>query len=293
MGHQRSELSRQPHIIVATPGRLIDHLQQRTVRLDRVQILVLDEADRMLDMGFAPQIKQILQSVPKQRQTLLFSATMPQEIVQIAASYMRMPVRVEVAPAGTMAATVTHELFFVNKEDKQRLLESLLYQYKGSILVFSRTKYGAQKITRMVDNLGHKVAEIHSERTLNQRVEALNGFKSGKYRILIATDIAARGIDVKEIEVVINYDLPDNPDDYLHRTGRTGRAGSEGHAISFATPDQKRDVKDIERLMKKTMPVSTLPITPTRKITPEELRDPKPYSVFRGGPKGSRFGSRR
>ncbi len=283
MGQQRSDLSKQPHIIVATPGRLIDHLQQRSVRLDKLEILVLDEADRMLDMGFAPQIKQILRNVPTQRQTMLFSATMPQEIVQIATSYMRMPVRVEVAPAGTMAERVTHELFFVNKEDKQRLLESILYQYKGSILVFSRTKYGAQKITRVVSSLGHRVAEIHSERTLNQRVEALNGFKTGKYRILIATDIAARGIDVKEIELVINYDLPDKADDYLHRIGRTGRAGNEGHAISFATPDQKRDVKDIERLMKKTMPVSSLPITSTREIV-----EPKPYSVFRGGPRRGR-----
>ena len=243
IGKQIRQLRFNPHIIIATPGRLIDHLEQKTIRLDTVTMLVLDEADRMLDMGFAPQIKKILATVPAKRQTMLFSATMPQEIVQIANSYMQLPVRVEVAPAGTAAQLVTHELFFVHKQDKGALLEKLLSEYKGPVLVFSRTKFGAKKIAANILRAGHTAAEIHSNRSLNQRLEALNGFKLGKYRVLVATDIAARGIDVVGIEVVINYDLPEHAEDYVHRIGRTGRAEHNGHAISFATPEQKFDVR--------------------------------------------------
>ena len=256
---QHRQLRNNPHIIIATPGRLIDHLEQKTVKLDNVAILVLDEADRMLDMGFAPQIKKILITVPHKRQTMLFSATMPQEIVQIANSYMQLPVRVEVAPAGTTVQLVTQELFFVHKENKMALLENLLKEYKGSVLIFSRTKFGAKKIAANIRRMGHTSAEIHSNRSLNQRLEALNGFKLGKYRVLVATDIAARGIDVTGIEVVINYDLPEQAEDYVHRIGRTGRALHNGHAISFATPDQRFDVRSIERLIKKQLPVSPLP----------------------------------
>jgi len=267
IGKQIRQLKNNPHIIIATPGRLIDHLEQKTVRLNDVVILILDEADRMLDMGFAPQIKKILVTVPAKRQTMLFSATMPQEIVQIANSYMRLPVRVEVAPSGTAAQLVTHELFFVHKQDKMALLENLLKEYKGSVLIFSRTKFGAKKIAASLNRLGHTAAEIHSNRSLNQRLEALNGFKLGKYRILVATDIAARGIDVTGIELVINFDLPEQAEDYVHRIGRTGRAEHTGHAISFATPEQKFDVRAIERLIKKQLPVSPLPALPERKIT--------------------------
>jgi ATP-dependent RNA helicase RhlE len=259
MGKQIRQLRNNPHIIVATPGRLIDHLEQKTVSLAEVKILILDEADRMLDMGFAPQIKKILQAVPVKRQTMLFSATMPQEIVAIANSYMKLPVRVEVAPQGQAAATVTQELFFVHKENKLPLLENILKEYKGSVLVFTRTKFGAKKLSRTIEKMGHRSAEIHSNRSLNQRIEALSGFKLGKYRVLVATDIAARGIDVTGIELVINYDLPEQAADYVHRIGRTGRAGHEGRAISFATPDQKFDVRAIERLIKKQLPISPLP----------------------------------
>jgi ATP-dependent RNA helicase RhlE len=264
MGKQIRQLRLNPHIIIATPGRLIDHLEQRTVTVNTVTTLVLDEADRMLDMGFAPQIKKILQTVPKERQTMLFSATMPAEIVNIANSYMQLPVRVEVAPAGTAGQNVTQELFFVHREDKSGLLETLLKEYKGSVLVFSRTKFGAKKIANNVRRMGHTATEIHSNRSLSQRIEALNGFKVGKYRVLIATDIAARGIDVTGIELVVNYDLPEQAADYVHRIGRTGRAGHSGHAISFATSDQKFDVRAIERLIKKQLPISTLPTLPAR-----------------------------
>jgi len=264
IGRQISQLSLQPHIIIATPGRLIDHLRQHTVGLGQVKILVLDEADRMFDMGFAPQIKSIIQAIPADRQTMLFSATMPQEIVSLAKAYMKLPVRVEVAPAGTAAANVTQELFFVQREDKVSLLTKILKEYHGSVLVFTRTKHGAKKIATNVRHMGFTANELHSNRSLNQRLEALNGFKLGKYRILVATDIAARGLDVTGIEVVINYDLPEQANDYVHRIGRTGRASHTGHAISFATPDQKFDVRTIERLINKQLKVSPLPELPKR-----------------------------
>ncbi len=268
MGRQIRDLRNNPHIIIATPGRLADHMTQRIVSLNNVMILVLDEADRMLDIGFAPQIKRILQNVPQERQTMLFSATMPPKIIALANSYMKLPVRVEIAPSGTAAANVTHEIFFVNKESKLALLESLLKEHRGSTLVFSRTKYGAKRIAYAVRGMGHTAAEIHSNRSLSQRVQALSGFKKGAYRVMAATDIAARGIDVSNIELVINYDLPENPEDYVHRIGRTGRAGHLGHAISFATPNQKFDIKAIERLIKKQLPISPLPSLPKRQAFP-------------------------
>lgn len=256
---QKKALQTKPHVIIATPGRLIDHLEQKTIRLDDVKVLVLDEADRMLDMGFAPQIAKILATVPKDRQTLLFSATMPLEIVRIANTAMRTPVRVEVAPQGTLAERVEQELIFVPKHDKERLLELLLKEQEGTVLVFSRTKHGAKKIARAVHAMGYTADELHSNRSLAQRKAALEGFKTGKYRVLVATDIAARGIDVKGIALVINYDLPDNPDDYVHRIGRTGRAGMAGKAVSFATPDQRGDVKGIERVIRGLIPLKPVP----------------------------------
>jgi ATP-dependent RNA helicase RhlE len=266
MNVQIQHLRKNPHIIIATPGRLIDHLNQRTMDLNGVKILVLDEADRMLDMGFAPQINKILAAVPRERQTMLFSATMPDEIARLASKYMKLPVRIEVARAGTAAERVEQEIFFVSKEEKPRLLDKLLSEYHGSVLVFSRTKFGAKKITRNVNSMGHRAAEIHSNRSLNQRREALDGFKSGKYRVLVATDIAARGIDVTGIELVINYDLPDNAEDYVHRIGRTGRAGHAGRAVSFAAPEERNEVREIERLIRLNLPVSkTIELPPARK----------------------------
>ena len=265
IGRQKDQLKRKPHILIATPGRLLDHLMQCTIRLDDIAILVLDEADRMLDMGFAPQINKILDKLPKERQTMLFSATMPTDIVKIATHHMKLPVRVEVAPQGTAAEDVEQEIMIVQRESKRALLETLLKKYSGTILLFSRTKHGAKKICFALRNAGHSAAEIHSNRSLAQRKDALEGFKRGKYRILVATDIAARGIDVKDIEVVINYDLPDKLEDYVHRIGRTGRAGKEGRAISFATPQEQQDIRKIERLIQKSIKVTRpdgLPVAP-------------------------------
>jgi ATP-dependent RNA helicase RhlE len=248
-----------PHVIIGTPGRIIDHIEQRTISLHDVIILILDEADRMFDMGFAPQINKILKAMPKNRQTMLFSATMPDDIVKIASNHMRLPVRVEIARSGTTAENVEHELFVVKKDQKFLLLKKLLEEYKGSVLIFLRTKFGVKKACRNLRNVGIFAAEIHSNRSLNQRREALEGFKFGRYRVLVATDIASRGIDVKGIELVINYDLPEKPGDYVHRIGRTGRAGMTGKAISFAFPDQGAKVREIERLTRLSLPVSKLP----------------------------------
>jgi len=266
MQNQLQALRRNPRVLIATPGRLVDHMTQRTVMLADVNILVLDEADRMLDMGFLPQIERILRYIPRDRQTMLFSATIPQEVVKIAASHMKLPINVEIAPSGTMAEGIIQELFIVKKDHKKQLLEKLLYQYHGSVLLFSRTKIGATKITRLIRSMGHAVAEIHSDRSLNQRREALEGFKVGKYRILVATDIAARGIDVTGIELVLNYDLPEDAENYVHRIGRTARAGHEGRAISFATPEQGGDVRNIEKLIKSSLPISEHPEFPKEKF---------------------------
>jgi ATP-dependent RNA helicase RhlE len=259
MQGQVQALRKNPRVIIATPGRLLDHMGQWNVMPNEVVMLVLDEADRMLDMGFAPQIEKILRFLPKDRQTMLFSATIPKEIMAIAAKYMKLPLCVEVAPSGTTVERVTQEVFIVKKEAKLQLLSKLLAQYHGSVLLFSRTKHNARKITVSIRNMGYSAAEIHSNRSLSQRREALEGFKSGKYKVLVATDIASRGIDVTGIELVVNFDLPEDAENYVHRIGRTARAGNKGHAISFATPDQSRDIRDIEKLIKITLPVSKHP----------------------------------
>ena len=287
ISRQVKALRRNPQIVIGTPGRIIDHLEQKTVSLKSVATLVLDEADRMLDMGFAPQLNRILAALPRERQTMLFSATMPQDIVTIAQTQMKFPVRIEVAPSGSTPEKITQELFFVHKQDKPRLLEKIVTEYRGSVLIFSRMKFGAKRIAAQLRALGHTAAEIHSNRSLGQRKEALEGFKNGQYRILVATDIAARGIDVKGIELVMNYDLPRSPEGYVHRIGRTGRVGVAGHAISFATPDEKGDVRGIERLIRAILPLSAVDNLPPARIaplhpSPRPSYSPRRFSGYRG-----------
>jgi ATP-dependent RNA helicase RhlE len=286
MSRQLEGVRRGAHLIIGTPGRIIDHMQQRTLKLDDIKVLVLDEADRMLDMGFAPQIKQILAALPTERQTLLFSATMPDDIVHIATKHMQLPVRVEIARAGTTAERVEQELFVVSKDQKNALLEKLLIEYKGTVLVFARTRFGAQKICRHINQLGDRAAEIHSNRSLAQRREALDGFKSGKYRVLVATDIASRGIDVTGIELVLNYDIPEQAEDYVHRIGRTGRAGLGGRAITFAMPDQHKMVRDIERLVQTALAVSQRAGFAAAQFTPGASPS-RPQRSFSRGPRSS------
>ena len=271
---QISALRRNPNIIIATPGRLIDHLHQRTANLKDVNILVLDEADRMLDMGFLPQIKEILKLVPKERQTMLFSATLSSQIMSIASANMKLPIRVEIAPTGTTVDNVSQDLFIVAKEEKNRLLEKILSQYLGSALVFTKTKYGATRVAGAIRKMGHSATEIHSNRTFPQRKSALDGFKTGQYRVLVATDIVARGIDVAGIELVVNYDLPSQAEDYVHRIGRTARAGMKGHAISFVMPSEQAEIRAIEWLIKKKLNVSTIPGFDSKQFV-------KPRMVFR------------
>lgn len=291
MVRQLEALRRRPRIIIATPGRLLDHLERRSLSLHYVKILVLDEADRMLDMGFAPQINRILRSLPEERQTLLYSATMPSGIVHIAASHMNLPVRVEVAPSGTAPENVEQEIIVVPRESKQALLETILQEHAGTVLVFARTKIGATKICRNLFRKGFEVVEIHSNRTQSQRQRALEGFRRGRHRILVATDIASRGIDVSHISLVINYDLPDNSEDYVHRIGRTARAGREGKAISFATPDQRSNIRSIEQLIRKTLKiVAKEPFS----LPPEMFatKPPMKYGRRRRTPFRGRFGRR-
>jgi ATP-dependent RNA helicase RhlE len=287
MNRQITKLRARPHVIIATPGRLIDHIEQKNLSLKNVRYLVLDEADRMLDMGFEPQIRKVLVEVPRDRQTFLFSATMPDKIAKITRKYMSDPERIEVAPAGTAAESVKQEGYVVEKHDRLRLLVSLLSNTSGKMLVFSRTKHGARKISVALRRSGYKAAEIHSDRSQAQRRQALEGFKSGKYQALIATDIASRGIDVSNIEFVINYDLPDQIEDYIHRIGRTGRAGKKGIAISFVAKNQKEELGAIENLVHNRLYLRDLPELPDLPPAPKKTSDGgKSYGHKSGGYKG-------
>ena len=255
---QVRELKSRPDIVIATPGRLLDHLNRKSFYLDKIDTVVIDEADRMFDIGFLSDIEKILLMTPSGRQILLFSATMPPAITQITNRFMKNPIRIEVTPPGITATNINQEMFMVDRASKISLLEKVLSDHSGTVIVFSRTKVMTRKIAQAVCAMGHSATEIHSDRSLGQRKEAMFGFKSGKYRVLAATDIAARGIDVIGISLVVNYDMPDHSNDYVHRIGRTGRAGMSGKAISFVTPDQKGSIKQIERITKNSIPTSTI-----------------------------------
>ena len=237
-------------ILIATPGRLLDLVAQGFVSLDAIRYFVLDEADRMLDMGFIHDIKRILPKLPVKRQTLFFSATMPPAISSLSRSILKNPRRVEVTPVSSIVETIEQYLYYVEKQEKKDLLIKLLAEKEeaSSVLVFSRTKHGADKIARILCKAGIGSEAIHGNKSQNARQKALSNFKSHKTRVLIATDIAARGIDVNQLETVINYDLPDVPETYVHRIGRTGRAGNSGKAYTFCSQDERPMLKDIQKL---------------------------------------------
>jgi len=248
-----------PNVIIATPGRLIDHLEQKTVTLKEIEILIVDEADRMHDMGFIPQIRRIIAHVPEKRQTMMFTATMPADVEVIARRHMRDPVRIQVGPASRPVERTEQQLYHVQETEKTPLLLDLLRRETGRVLVFVRTKRGVDRLARRVMNLGRHVARIHGDREQNQRDEAMKGFREGRYRILLATDIAARGLDVDDIEHVINYDFPRSPEDYVHRIGRTARLEATGRATSFVTPGDHAYVRALERLIDRKLNLAPAP----------------------------------
>lgn len=246
---QTDALRKGVDILIATPGRLLDLMGQGEVKVDTLRTLVLDEADRMLDMGFITDIRRILPRLPKERQTLFFSATMPDEIVRLSRSMLYHPVRIEVTPASSTVDEVEQCVYFVEKPEKRQLLVELLQDNEDkSVLIFARTKHGADNISKVLRKKGMRCEALHGDKSQNQRQRALEDFKSGKSRIMVATDIAARGIDIKELGMVINYDIPDIPETYVHRIGRTGRAGCAGIALTFCTLDEHAIVKDIQQL---------------------------------------------
>ena len=248
-------MSRGAEVLVATPGRLLDLVNQRALRLDLIEVLVLDEADRMLDMGFIHDIKKIVAMLPKQRQTLFFSATMPQEITRLADQMLNNPARVAVTPQATTVERIAQRVILTDKSAKQALLTELLKSEPvDRVLVFTRTKHGADKVVRGLQKAGFTAEAIHGNKSQNQRERVLADFRTGKLRTLIATDIAARGIDVDGISHVINYDLPEVPEQYVHRIGRTARAGAEGVAISFCDHEEAAYLRDIERMIRMTIP---------------------------------------
>ncbi|MFZ1620509.1 DEAD/DEAH box helicase [Dokdonella sp.] len=258
MGPQIDALRRGVDIVVATPGRLLDHMQRRTVDLSDIEVLILDEADRMLDMGFLPAMKRVLSALPSERQTLLFSATFSSEIKALANQFMRSPQEIQIAKPNSVAATVTHRVHPVNMEAKRDLLLHLLNLDGSQTLVFGRTKHGCDKLTKQLEKAGLRAAAIHGNKRQNQRTRALADFKSGRINVLVATDIAARGLDIDQLPMVINFDLPMVAEDYVHRIGRTGRAGAEGLAISLVSRAEEGLLRDIRKLLKQDIAIENI-----------------------------------
>jgi len=254
MKPQLDDLKNSPDIVVATPGRLMDHVQRRTLKLDAIEWLVLDEADHMLDLGFLPQVRDILRRLPRERRTMMFSATMPDSIEMIAKEFMREPVRVDITPEGSAAEGITHRLYLVKEADKRPALIALLQQELGSTLVFVRRKVDAEWLHAILSRQGHPVTRIHADRSQKGRIAALQGFREGQHRILVATDIAGRGIDVPGIEHVINFDIPESADDYVHRGGRTARHRAKGIVSTIATWQEAPEIRRIEETLGEKLP---------------------------------------
>jgi len=261
---QVQTLQRGVDILIATPGRLLDLMQQGFISLSELKIFVLDEADRMLDMGFVHDVKKVIAKLPARRQTLFFSATMPPEIQKLADSILNNPAKVAVTPVSSTVEVIQQRIYQVSKQDKRHLLQHLLgSEINDQVLVFSRTKHGADKIVKDLQHKGIESAAIHGNKSQNARQKALNDFKTGRIRVLVATDIAARGIDIDELSFVVNYDLPEVPETYVHRIGRTGRAGASGASYSFCDYEERGNLKDIQKLIGKTIPEAEHPFVQT------------------------------
>ncbi len=286
IGAQVKRLEKGTDILVATPGRLLDLLDRRALTLAETRFLVLDEADQMLDLGFIHALRKIAGLLPQERQTMLFSATMAKQMEEIAASYLDKPKRVQVNPPGKAADKVTQAVHFIAKAEKANLLIELLDAHRDELaLVFARTKHGSDKLARKLEQAGYAVAAIHGNKSQGQRQRALNAFRAGEVRVLVATDVAARGLDIPDVKHVYNFDLPNVPENYVHRIGRTARAGKDGAAIAFCAPDEMGELKDIQKVMKLEIPVAS--------GRPwEELPDPnaKPKGRGRGGRPGGKPG---
>lgn len=259
MNPQLRELAQKPDIVVATPGRLLDHLNRRSVRLDAIEVLVIDEADHMLDLGFLPQLRQVVRALPQRRHTMMFSATMPAAIEELARTMLHDPLRIDITPKGRAAVGISHRLYVVRPEDKRACLLAMLHQELGSTLVFARRRLDAEWLFHILERQGHPVARIHSDRSQSRRVQALTRFREGSHRILVATDIAGRGIDVPGITHVINFDIPETVEDYIHRGGRTARVAEEGIVSTIATWQDLPMVRQIEKALGQPIPRCTVP----------------------------------
>ena len=276
---QKPALLKGVEILVATPGRLLDHVESRNLMLNQVQVLILDEADRMLDMGFMPDLKRILTLLPKQRQTLLFSATFSDDIKKLAHDFLANPVTVEAARRNTAAESVKQSVLMVEEEDKLTALSNLIRERNVSqVLVFTRTKLTAARLARSLERRGIPSNAIHGDKTQLERIKALEGFKEGKITALVATDVAARGLDIDQLPLVVNYELPPNAEDYVHRIGRTGRAGASGEAVSLVDSKEDRLLKDIEKLLKRELPRATAPAS----SAPRLPASPRPATTSHG-----------
>jgi ATP-dependent RNA helicase RhlE len=278
MGAQIDKLRRGVDVVVATPGRLIDHLDRRGIDLSSLEVLVLDEADRMLDMGFLPALKKILSHLPRTRQTLMFSATFAEPIKALAQQYLRDPVEVQVAARNSAASTVVHRVHPVDAARKRELLQHVLAQdSRRQTLVFARTKHGADKLARFLEQCGFRSAAIHGNKSQGARTRALADFKSGHITVLVATDIAARGLDIDQLPVVVNHDLPMVAEDYVHRIGRTGRAGADGQAISLVSQDDAHLLRDIQRLIKREIAIEPVAgFEPAQPLRVAQAQAPQP-----------------
>jgi len=281
---QSDALRKHPAIVVATPGRLVDHMERGTIRMNHIEVLVMDEADHMLDLGFLPQIRHILRALPTERQTMMFSATFPREIEQLARQYLKDPQRIDAAPPGTPKEGIEHAIYILEPPQKRQAILTLLQDEKESTLVFTRTKIDAEWLSRLLATKGHSVHVLHADRTQGERQQTLEKFRSGEYQIVVATDLLARGIDVKGIAHVVNFDIPHNPEDYIHRAGRTARLNAKGKTSTVASWTESHFIDAIEKQLGFPIPRKELPGIAAFQETPSS-KAPQFGKVGRRGPR--------